>query len=140
MADAQDLGLISESSAIEIKHCHDGDAAAIHVIGKTEGWFKTTNSVLALKDLSMIPDGTNTFEIQSLCEGRTGAVRVVSFNLKRPPPAPKVLRRSLVRFDSPPPPIPPGLVMALPGGTNVTYADHRARLERAGREGRHRSQ
>lgn len=130
------IGNISPDSGIAISHCHPGHFVSIHVYGQTEGWFKTTNDFLTLKDLSMIPDGTNLFEIRSICRGMTSEVSVVQFNLQRPPPKPRIEKRRVRPYRIPAPPIPSQLVMALPGGTNDTYADYRRRM----REGKRRNQ
>ncbi len=113
---------VTAQIGISLKHCHPGDKAVIHVVPipknshRKEGWFTTTNSVLLLDDLSMIPEGVVRFDIQSVCRGMTSQVRVAYFDLQRPPPPPVV--DLVIIDDGPIPPLPPGVVM-----TNMPLPD-----------------
>jgi hypothetical protein len=135
---------VTDKIGVTLESCHPGvDEVLVHVIPIPEnatrlsGWFKTTNTVLFLKDLSMLPSGLNRLEVQSICRGLTGEVQSAVIDLKRPPPRPKIGSRRApahtnslvpVRLTHPPiplPPIPPGMVMPLPNAeTNrVSYQD-----------------
>lgn len=138
---------VSGEVGLAIIHCHPGDRAVIHVIPIPEndsrrgGWFSTTNDVLNLEDLSMLPSGLNRLEIRSVCRGLTGAVATATIDLRRPPPpvklasararkrgstnSPVPLRMDLAR--TPLPPMPPGMAERMPlpdGETNrMSYKD-----------------
>lgn len=139
---------VSADVGLQIKHCHPGDSALVTVTPIPEndnrrgGFFVTTNNLLVLRDLSMLPSGLNRLQIQSICRGMTGEVANVVVDLRRPPPPPKlelmelvkvrrvrpgspVPLRSSVTNKVPSPPLPPGLVMALPDAeTNrMSYKD-----------------
>lgn len=128
------IGPITETEGIGIRHCHADDRAVIEVQpvhpspNRVGGWFTTTNHTLFLRDLSMIPNGTNIMRVRTICGGATGEVSEVQFVIHRAVPAPMV---GLVRTFSPSVPLPPGLVPALPGGTNrdASYAAYRQRVE-----------
>lgn len=140
---------VSKDVGLQINHCHPGDSAFITVIPIPEndvrcgGMFNTTNTILTLDDLSMLPSGLNRLQIRSVCRGLTGEVSSVVIDLQRPPPPPKLSIRKVrrvapaspvpTRFNttsntSPPmPPLPPGMagMLPLPGGaTNrISYKD-----------------
>lgn len=130
---------ITKDAALSIQHCHAGDKAVIHVVPipinarRAEGWMITTNAVLGLPELSMLPEGLIRLEIQTVCRGLTGEVGRVVIDLRRPPPPPAVSRVGVqkpsavpLRFGAvPAPPLPPGLALALPGAeTNrMSYED-----------------
>lgn len=109
---------------IELSLCHEHDKAMIHVIpiplatNRNEGWFTTTNKTIKLSDLSMLPDGTNRLDIQTICRGKTSEVTSILFDLQRPPPAPVI---SLVWNEGTNkpiyPPAVPGMVLPLPNGS-----------------------
>lgn len=138
---------VSARMGITLESCHPGvDEVLIHVIPIPEndvrrgGWFRTTNTVLFLKDLSMLPAGLNRLEAQPVCRGLTGEVHSFVIDLMRPPPPIKVGSKRApentnspvpVRFAHRPviqlPPLPPGMagMMPLPDAeTNrVSYHD-----------------
>jgi hypothetical protein len=131
---------VSSDLALALSPCHPGDRAVIHVIPipandrRSEGGFSTTNNVLTLRDFSMLPDGLNRLEVRRVCRGLTGEVSKVVIDLRRPPapvkfgtvrvkkPSPVPLRAART---PPAPPLPPGLVPALPDAqTNrMSYQD-----------------
>lgn len=126
---------ITKDIGLTIEHCHPGDEATVHVIPipknprRVEGWFNTTNSLISLSDLSMLPTGLNRLEIRTICRGMTSEVYSAVFDLQRPPPKPRVGRK-LIHEDTnniSMPPMPPGMAMTLPlpgGETNHgTYKD-----------------
>lgn len=122
-SDIVDIGVITQTEGIEIHRCHDGDMVlieVIHVSTKTNhaiGWFETTTPPLYLSDLSMIPNGTNIFRVRIVCAGSTSEVSEVQFVIRRPIPKPDFSKAE--RFPQMPPMLP-GMIMSLPGGTSVT--------------------
>jgi hypothetical protein len=142
---------VSNSVGLSINHCHPGDRAVIHVIPIPEndvrlgGWFSTTNDVLKMDELSMLPSGLNRLEVWPVCRGLTGEVSHVVIDLQRPPPAikfgtvrvnkpastnspvPLRMAAKTAREWPPMPPLPPGMagMMPLPDAeTNrVSYKD-----------------
>lgn len=149
--DTEDPMPVSADLGLAIGHCHPGDRAVIRVIPIPEndsrlgGWFSTTNDVLAMKDLSMLPSGLNRLEIRPVCRGLTGEVRTAVIDLQRPPPpvklavvrvkrpagtnSPVPTRMTAARGrEWPPlPPMPPGMAEKMPlpdAETNrVSYKD-----------------
>lgn len=122
---------------LKIQGCHDGDAAVVQIVPERGcgGWFLVTNGVIRKGDAvwSMIPSGTNTLRIATVCGGRTGEVRSVRVKVSHPPPAPRVTKA----IEMPMPPVPPGFAPALQPATNyASYAVYRARML----DGRRRSQ
>lgn len=128
---------VSKEVGLAIAHCHPGDLALIHVIPipenetRRQGWFSTTNDLLAMGDFSMLPSGLNRLEIRPVCRGLTGEVSTVVIDLKRPPPPVKVASRRVrtpvstnspvpIRMAAdqtpsiPMPPMPAGMAGALP--------------------------
>lgn len=125
---------IDADSSLVLHHCHLGDVAIVTVEpvnpgpSRVGGQFSTTNTTLTLKALSMLPPGPNVLRIQTVCAGVTSAQpAVVTINVVRPVPTPRVTR--LARFDVPMPPMPggPAFPMALPRGINSEYAEQRQR-------------
>lgn len=140
---------VSKEAVLAITRCHPGDPVLIHVTpipenaARLQGWFTTTNDMLNLRDLSMLPSGLNRLDLRTVCRGLTGEVSSVVIDLQRPPPPPKVSSRRVrkvpapspvpTRFSTasngPPPfpPIPPGMagMLPLPGSpTNkISYHD-----------------
>lgn len=140
---------VSADLGLRIYHCHPGDRAVIHVMpipendARVQGWFSTTNEVLSLWDLSMLPSGLNRLEVQPVCRGLTGEVRTVVIDLQRPPPPVKIESVRIRRPKAPSPvptrmthetneapqfpPIPPGMAGLLPlpdAATNrISYHD-----------------
>lgn len=135
---------VTMEEGFSLTHCHPGDAAQIKVIPipmnavRVRGWFTTTNSILTLKDLSMLPSGLNRLEVQSICRGMTGEVTSVVIDLQRPPPPPKVARARVIKPSAVPirtgppewpplPPMPPGMAQMMPlpnAETNImSYKD-----------------
>lgn len=130
----EDVKVIKGDIGIDISKCHPGHETLVHVIPipindrRAEGWFKTTNSVLSLRDLSMLPDGLNRIEFQNVCRGSTGELSSAVFDLQRPPPPPKVVVKLIrpkrtnssvpLRFSAPSqpmmPPMPPGMAQHMP--------------------------
>lgn len=129
---AQVIGPITETDGIDIRHCHADDRAAIEVQpvhpspNRVGGWFTTTNQTLFLRDLSMIPSGTNIMRVRTVCRGSTGEVSEVRFVINRAVPAPRI---GIVRLP-PTLPLPPGFVPALPSAEqDASYAAYRQRIE-----------
>ncbi len=133
--------ILTSTNSLEIRHCHADDRAMIEVVpansNRYGGMFVTTNAILRLADLSMIPTGTNVFRIRTICAGATSEVQEITVVLRRPIPAP----RMAIVGDLPTLPMPPGLTPALPGGTNqdASYASYLERMKRVQR-GARRSQ
>lgn len=123
-SDIVDVGTITENDGIEIHRCHEGDKVLIEVVhvspktNEVNGWFETDKPALYLSDLSMIPNGTNIFQVRTLCSGGTSEVAEVSFVIRRPIPKPIFAKAQ--RFP-PGPPSPPGLTLPMPGGTNAIW-------------------
>lgn len=143
------LGPITADIGIAIEHCHPGDRALIHVEPlhpspkAVEGWFQTTNALLTLRNLTMVPDGTNIMEIRTVCRGMTSEVSTVMFEIRRTPPAPRVSLRNANPKPIPIPPLPNGAAMPLPSVPlrNQSYDDYHKRVERVEVYAvRHRSQ
>lgn len=105
------IGPITDTEGIGIRHCHADDRALIEVQpahpspNRVGGWLTTTNHTLFLRDLTMIPSGTNIMRVRTICGGATSEVSEVQFVIHRVVPAPKV---GLVRTFSPALPLPPG--------------------------------
>lgn len=124
---------ITEEIGLVLEHCHSDDSATIHVTPipknqqRVEGTFTTTNTLLTLRDLSMLPDGLNRLDIRTVCRGLTSAPSTMVIDLQRPPPKPRIGRRMLSAATNQvsAPPIPPGIFLALPGGAtnHGTYQD-----------------
>lgn len=134
-ADIVDIGVVTDREGIEIHKCHSNDVSLIEVTTKNSakaresGKFSTTNSTIYLDDvvMTMIPTGTNIFRIRTLCAGSTSEVQSVRFVIRRPVPAPIVVKAE--RFPALPP-SPPGMAaaMPLPGGRITSdYAEGRQR-------------
>lgn len=144
-AEIADLGVITDKEGINLEYRMDEDVLTqIEVLHlkrgewKPHGFFSlpypTTNTVLYLHDLSMIPTGTNQFHIRRIFGGVTSPVTVVQFLIQRPISAPVVLK--VERFPMLPP-MPPGMVVPIPEATNhASYVD----WQRAVKEGKRRSQ
>lgn len=140
--------LVTGDIGIEFEMCHPGDEVTIHVVPipqnehRREGWFKTSHALLTLGDLTMLPDGTNKFEVRTICRGQTSEVSVAFYNLQRPPPKPKIRRRSLTKTNLVLqfPPMPPGLIPALPDEASRSHAEFMQRLKNAQERGYRRSQ
>lgn len=124
---------LTDADGIEVTRCHPGDEVQVHVVpvplafNRVEGWFSVTNEVLTLRSLSMLPDGTNRLEIATVCRGQTSEVRVVMIDIRRRPRMPEIRVRSLTQ-DVIFPPMPIGMVMPLPRGTNDDYAQFQRRI------------
>lgn len=86
------------------------------------GWFSTTATNLSLRDLTMVPTGTNVFEFRVVCRGRTSDVRRVVVDIQRRPDPPVI--DIVVDDDGIRPPLPPGAAQPLPGGFGDSYADY----------------
>lgn len=115
-----DIGPITATDGIAIRHCHAQDTALVEFVGN--GWFKTRDTLLTLQSppMSMLTNGTYVANIRTICRGATSTVTSVRFVISRPPPAPIVTRGPEVM-----PPLPPGFSPALPGATFYpTYADY----------------
>lgn len=129
--DSEEPMPVTSEAGFSISHCHPGDYANIHVIPipinevRHGGRFSTTNAILTLKDLSMLPSGLNRLEVQSVCRGMTGEVTSVVIDIQRPPPPPKIQRAVLLKPSAVPirsgppewpplPPMPPGMAAAMP--------------------------
>lgn len=157
--DEEDPKPVSKEVGLALNHCHPGDPAHITVIPIPEnevrrgGFFTTTNNLLSLRDLSMLPSGLNRLEIRSICRGLTGEVQNVVIDLQRPPPPPKVTSRRVPRAvtnhvpvravvtNAPPlPPLPPGMAGAMPlpnAETNkVSYKDSQLMKNYYAKQGR----
>lgn len=135
---------ISEVSGLEIISFCPGDEALVRVIpiptnaARVGGLLITTNSVLTLNELSMLPPGLNRLEIQTIRNGLTGAVTSVVVDIQIPPPAPMVVPRLLnvrksgplkLAGESPPlPPMPPSFVPPLPNASTNKISYHDAQL------------
>lgn len=148
-ADVVDLGVVTETEGIAIRACHEGDRSMIEVVpsnpGPTRrgGFFTTTNSLLTMADsaMTMIPTGTNVLRIQTVCQGSTSEVREVQFVIRRLLPAPKVSRGRKMAVVTDFPPLPPGMVLPLPGGhSDASYEAFLKRLKQAETEGRRRNE
>lgn len=146
-ADIIDIGEVNDSEGIAIRACHTGDRVLIEIEPSNPGpqrrggSFVTTNRLLTLKDapMSMVPSGTNVARIRTICAGSTSAVSEVRFAIHRPVAAPRVAHgRRLEQM--PMPPLPFGMVPALPGGTNDSYADYQKRVATVMARGLRRSQ
>lgn len=144
-----DVGIVTETEGIAIRACHEGDRSMIEVVpsnpGPTRrgGFFTTTNSLLTMAEpaMTMVPTGTNVLKIQTVCQGSTSEVREVQFVIRRLLPAPKVSRGRKMAVVTDFPPLPPGLVLPLPGGhSDASYGDYLKRLKQAETEGRRRSE
>lgn len=126
---------ITDTQGIAIRHCHAQDTALIEFAG--HGWFTTTNTLLTLKSqpMTMLTNGEHVANIRTICHGATSGVTSVRFAIRRLPPAPIVTLGRELAF--PFPPLPPGFVMPLPGGTNAfpTYEAYWRHSE----SGKHRS-
>lgn len=145
---------ITKDIGLGIEICQPDGLVEIHVVPiprterRVEGWFNTTNTLLTLTNaaMSMIPSGLVKFEMRSICQGQTGETSVVYLDIVRPPPKVKVSRRLLSKgTNEPVPPLPPGLVPALPDGNDpfqgYSYKQHLWRLEQIQKGRRmHRSQ
>jgi hypothetical protein len=147
-ADVIDIGVVTDTEGLAIRYCHDGDQAMVEVTperpgrNRASGIFLTTNELITLRSpvMSMIPSGTNTAAIRTICAGVTSEVSLVRFVVRRPLPAPRV-GRSRSKESIPMPPLPGPLVATLPlAGTNDTYDDFQKRLEKSRTEGRRRSE
>lgn len=143
---AADIVTVTKDIGIEIDHCHPGDVALVYLrpldpaFALSAGTFETKENILTWLAFTMMPDGTNVAEIRTVCRGVTSEVKAVTFILRRPPPAPKVRFRRLVL--EPPtsgPPVPPGMVVALPDDQSRAYVSEQARIQSALRL-QHRSQ
>jgi hypothetical protein len=124
--------IITDTDGLAIHACHDDDRVLVEVVpintNRIGGMFVTAKRVLYLRDLTMIPSGTNEFRLRTICDGSTGAVTVVQCVLRRPVPAPSVtVQRTPLVW----PPMPQGMVMALPDATNQfpSYSAYRAKIE-----------
>lgn len=127
-AEPVDLGVVSDSAGVGIETCHEHDRALVEGIPQhgVGGMFVTTNRTLFLRDLSMLPSGTNLLRVRTICQGTTGAVSEVRIVIRRPVAAPSVFRVDLADV----PPMPPGMVMPLPNAEAVaSYAEFRRRVE-----------
>lgn len=140
------IGTISKDIGLQIDYCHPGDVAIVKLtpldpaFAMSSGWFTTTNAIVCWQDLSMMPEGTNRMEIRTICRGATSEVRVVTFKLERPPSAPKVrYLRLIVGAPTPGPPVPPGMIVALPDDQSRAYVLEQAGIQAALRR-QHRSQ
>lgn len=128
--------ILTDSNGLSIHACHADDSVMVEVApvntNRLGGLFVTTNRVLRLRDLSMIPSGTNVFKMRTICAGSTGDVREVTVVLRRPPPMPNVW----LVVDALPP-LPPGMILPLPNATHhASYEAYLRRLE----SGKRRSQ
>lgn len=119
-ADIVDIGEITDREGIEIHKCHTNDVSLIEVVTvnreeRTHGRFSTTNATIYGDDvvMTMVPPGSNIFRIRTICSGSTSDVQAVRFVIRRPIPAPVVLKAE--RFPAYPP-MPPGN-HPLPGGS-----------------------
>lgn len=117
--------ILTDTNGLTIHACHDDDAVMVEVQplnpNRVGGIFLTTNRVLRLRDLSMLPSGTNLLKMRTICAGSTSDVREATVVLRRPVPMPRigVMTDAL-------PPMPPGFVMPLPNSTN--HASYQAYL------------
>ncbi len=114
---ALDIGPLTATEGIAIRHCHAHDEALVEFVG--HGQFETTNALLTLTSppMTMLTNGTYVANIRTVCRGATSEVASVTFTISRPPAAP-IVRRGRVATTPPLPPLPPGLVMPLPNSTN----------------------
>lgn len=118
-AEVVNLGEITSARGIGIHNCHPDDVAMVRIqpVHPSEtrrgGMFLTTNQTLTTWDapMSMVPRGTNLAIISTICGGSTSEPTVVQFVIKRQAQAPRV---KAVELERPTPPLPPGLVPALP--------------------------
>lgn len=130
-AQVLDVGVLTATNGIEIAHCHAGDPARIHVVpvhpetNRVGGWWTTTNCVIRLRDLSMIPNGTNVMEIRTLCNLSTSQPVFVRFIILRTPKPPRVALWTMPEDWNPPSP----WSQPLPGGVNDSYAQFMERVE-----------
>jgi len=133
-----DLGEITDREGISLEYRIDEDVLTqIDVFHLKRGEWKphgfftlhypTTPTVLYLRDLSMIPNGTNQFHIRRIMGGVTSPVSVVQFVIRRPIPAPVVVK--VERFPTLPP-MPPGMTTPIPESEKqASYAEFRRRVD-----------
>lgn len=133
VAQAQPVVEVTEVDGVSIRHCHRGDYALMQInpvnftpvdsgvaVHLRERLLTTTNERFFLRDFTMAQPGTNVLLIWTVCGGMTSAPVVVTVWVKRTPPAPRI-GRAMVPMTGPYPPLPVGMIMPLPGGTNVPY-------------------